>query len=175
MSDETLWHAFGECPVSITVWRLLDIDWITTGQHTNCFGWLTRVFERCSELKNACFVATYGLSGWIEIGTLVGEEEKWKALEGSLIKINCDAFFDRHGHKAALGVVIRNGRGDILVSTTRLNTEVGSTFDAEALACLDGVLIGVSLGLTEVIVEGDSRSIISKCKSGFLRDRKSVV
>ncbi|PPD68766.1 hypothetical protein GOBAR_DD34353 [Gossypium barbadense] len=100
--------------------------------------------------------------------TLVGEEEKWKALEGSLIKINCDAFFDRHGHKAALGVVIRNGRGDILVSTTRLNTEVGSTFDAEALACLDGVLTGVSLGLTEVIVEGDSRSIISKCKSGFL-------
>lgn len=46
-----------------------------------------------------------------------------------------------------------------------MHTAVGTTFDAEALAYFEAVLTRIELGLIDVIVEGDSRSIINKCKT----------
>ncbi|MBA0578678.1 hypothetical protein Gorai_020953 [Gossypium raimondii] len=56
-------------------------------------------------------------------------------------------------------------KGEVLVSKSRLHTAVDTAFDVEDLAYLEVVLTGIELGLTEVIVEGDSKSIISKYKT----------
>ncbi|KAK5792990.1 hypothetical protein PVK06_034124 [Gossypium arboreum] len=40
---------------------------------------------------------------------------------------------------------------------------VGTTFDAETIACYDAVLIGLEMGYTKVVIEGDSKAIITKC------------
>lgn len=59
----------------------------------------------------------------------------------------------------------RNVKEEVLVFKSRLHTAVGTAFDAEALVCLEVVLTWIELGLTNVIVEGDSRPIINKCKT----------
>ncbi|PPR92101.1 hypothetical protein GOBAR_AA28577 [Gossypium barbadense] len=50
----------------------------------------------------------------------------------------------------ASGIVVRNVKGEVLVSKSRLHVMVGSAFDAEAFACLKAVLIGIELGLTDI-------------------------
>ncbi|MBA0771036.1 hypothetical protein Gotri_019567 [Gossypium trilobum] len=92
-------------------------------------------------------------------------KENWKSPEEQIIKINFDASFDCQGFKSASGIVVRNAKGEVLVSKSRLHTAVGTTFDVEALAYFEAVLTGIELDLTDVIVEGDSRSIIKKCKT----------
>ncbi|MBA0619147.1 hypothetical protein Godav_028372, partial [Gossypium davidsonii] len=97
--------------------------------------------------------------------TFVGEKENWKSHEEQIIKINFDASFDCQGFKSASGIVVRNAKGEVLISKSRLHTAVGTTFDVEPLAYFEAVLTGIELDLTDVIVEGDSRSIIKKCKT----------
>ncbi|XP_040951495.1 uncharacterized protein [Gossypium hirsutum] len=98
--------------------------------------------------------------------TFVGEKENWKPPDGQSIKFNFDAPFDCLGLKSASGIVARNANGEVLAFNSGLHTAVGTAFDAEALPCFEAVLTGIELGLTDVIVEGDSRSIITKCNTG---------
>lgn len=66
----------------------------------------------------------------------------------------------------------RDNNGQILVSETVLQREVGSPFLAEALACLYAIRLGVHMSFSSVTVKGDTRSIIQKCNSaGFDRSK----
>lgn len=100
--------------------------------------------------------------------TFIGDKEVWKPPEGRYSKTNFDASHDSQNHKSASRVVVRNTKWKVIVSKSRLHTKVGSTFVTEALACLEAVLTEVDMGLVEVIVEGDSRSIINKCKTSSI-------
>lgn len=50
-----------------------------------------------------------------------------------------------------------------MLSLGVLHPAVGTTFDAETIACYDAVLIGLEMGYTKVVIEGDSKAIITKC------------
>ncbi|MBA0859712.1 hypothetical protein Goshw_009895, partial [Gossypium schwendimanii] len=113
--------------------------------------------------NGACLVVACGR--FEKKTTFVGEKENWKSPEEQIIKINFDTSFDCQGFKSASGIVVRNTKGEVLVSKSCLHTAVGTTFDVEALAHFKAVLTGIELDLTYVIVEGDSRSIIKKCKT----------
>ncbi|MBA0822174.1 hypothetical protein Goarm_018988 [Gossypium armourianum] len=93
----------------------------------------------------------------------IGEKEKWKAPENPTIKINFDAYFDSMGYKSASAIVARNCNREIKISKSCLHTAVGTAFDVEAIACYEAILTGIDMGLTDVIVKGDSKSIINKC------------
>ncbi|MBA0868169.1 hypothetical protein Goshw_009860 [Gossypium schwendimanii] len=111
--------------------------------------------------NNACLVVDYGR--FERNTTFVGKKENWKPPNGQSIKINFDALFDCLGLKSTSRIVARNANEEVLASNSCLHMTVGTTFDVEALTCFEVVLIGIDLGLTDVIVEGDSRSIINKC------------
>ncbi|MBA0601038.1 hypothetical protein Gorai_004230, partial [Gossypium raimondii] len=49
-------------------------------------------------------------------------------------------------HKFASGVIVKNVKGEVLVSKLQLHTGVGSTFAVEALVCLKAVVSGVGRG-----------------------------
>lgn len=79
------------------------------------------------------------------------------------IKINFDASFDGTSYKSASAIVAQNGKGEIKISKSCLHTAVSTTFDVEAITYYEVVFTGIDMGLTDVIVEGDSKSIINKC------------
>ncbi|MBA0790450.1 hypothetical protein Gohar_015100, partial [Gossypium harknessii] len=97
--------------------------------------------------------------------TFDGEKENWKTPKRQNIKINFDALFNCQGFKSASGIAARNVKGEVMVSKSHLHTTVDTAFDVETLAYLEVVLTGIELGLTNVIVGRDSRSIINKCKT----------
>ncbi|MBA0604863.1 hypothetical protein Godav_017495 [Gossypium davidsonii] len=51
------------------------------------------------------------------------------------------------------------------VLKTTLHSNVSSPFLAEAIACLQAVKLGISLGLRSVTIRGDSKTVIKKCQS----------
>lgn len=60
--------------------------------------------------------------------------------------------------------MICNSQGAILASKSTVHHNVGSPFTVERLACLQAVNMGLQEGFSCVIIEGDSRSIIQKCR-----------
>ncbi|MBA0697539.1 hypothetical protein Goari_021077, partial [Gossypium aridum] len=69
-----------------------------------------------------------------------------RPLEGSYLKINFDIVNDSQHHRFASGVIVRNAKGEVLVSKPQLHTGVGLTFAVEALVCLKAVVSGVGRG-----------------------------
>ncbi|PPD74473.1 hypothetical protein GOBAR_DD28602 [Gossypium barbadense] len=80
------------------------------------------------------------------------------------VKINFDAAYERGQNKAAIGVA-RDKEGSVLLSCSKVHQWVSSTFGAEAIACRKALQIGVHMKWDRVIIEGDSLSIIKKCKT----------
>ncbi|MBA0874951.1 hypothetical protein Goshw_024442 [Gossypium schwendimanii] len=92
------------------------------------------------------------------------EPTNWCAPDGSDVKLNFDATFDESQAKLVSGVVARNASEEVLAVKTTAHGMVVSSFAAEAHTCLQAVLMGKQMGLTSIIIEGDSTSIIKKSK-----------
>ncbi|MBA0552157.1 hypothetical protein Golob_022994, partial [Gossypium lobatum] len=91
--------------------------------------------------------------------------KEWVKPTDSFIKINFDAAYVRGQNKAAIGVVARNDEGLVLLSCSEVYQWVPSAFGAEAIACRKALQISVHMQWDRVIIEGDSLSIIKKCKT----------
>ncbi|MFQ6656889.1 hypothetical protein Gotur_026806, partial [Gossypium turneri] len=78
--------------------------------------------------------------------------------------IHFDAAFDINNSRSASGRVARGQNGEITVSKSTLHSNVSSSFVAEALQCLEATKLGISMGLNSVMMMGDSKTIINKCK-----------
>ncbi|KAK5786258.1 hypothetical protein PVK06_040891 [Gossypium arboreum] len=63
------------------------------------------------------------------------------------------------------GIVARNSKGVVLLSSSEMHQEIPSAFAAEALACRKAVQIGINMQWPQIIVEGDSLTVIKKCKT----------
>lgn len=55
-----------------------------------------------------------------------------------------------------------------MVAKSELHTGVALAFAAKALAYLEAVCTRIDMGLTKVVVKGDSRSVITKCKTSSI-------
>ncbi|KAH1108545.1 hypothetical protein J1N35_012313 [Gossypium stocksii] len=91
---------------------------------------------------------------------------EWRYPPKQAVKINFDGAFDEELAHSASGVVARNSEGYVLLSCSEIHQHVYSSFAAEALACRKATQIGVDMGWHEIIIEGNSLSIIKKSKAG---------
>lgn len=89
---------------------------------------------------------------------------RWETPKDPFVKANFDAALRNRGHKSGTGIMIRDSRGQILGSKALINTNVPSTFAAEALACVQSLSWGKELGFQYITVEGNSLSVIKKVK-----------
>ncbi|KAA3469486.1 glycine, alanine and asparagine-rich protein-like [Gossypium australe] len=67
--------------------------------------------------------------------------------------------------KPCLGIVVRNLRGYVIVSTTIINQNIPTGFTVEALACLQVVCLAIDLGFQDVLVEGDAPTVVKKLQN----------
>lgn len=94
-----------------------------------------------------------------------GDLCKMEAPSRTCITLNFDAAFDKDFFKSGTGIVARNAQGQVFASRSILHSNVGSTLTAEALTCSWAVKMGLVLGVTEAIIEGDSLTIIKNCSN----------
>lgn len=98
---------------------------------------------------------------------------RWESPSPSIIKINFDGAFDNQGFKAVLGIIARDERGSVLLEQSNFQENVTSAFTAEALACQLEVKTNLEKGWMRLIVEGDSFTIVRKCKLNLM-DRSQI-
>lgn len=85
---------------------------------------------------------------------------QWEPPPDDWVKINSDAAFQVESGKASAGVIIRNARGEVLLTAWRMLRKCGSALEAEADACLFGVRLAVEWTHQPAIVEADCWEMI---------------
>ncbi|KAK5785970.1 hypothetical protein PVK06_040594 [Gossypium arboreum] len=88
---------------------------------------------------------------------------KWSVPEKPIVKINFNASFDNKTHQSAYVIVARNHNGEIIIAGSYLHTTVAKAFEAKAIAYYEVVLLWKDMGLSDIMIEGDSKSTIIKC------------
>ncbi|KAL4323773.1 hypothetical protein GQ457_11G032890 [Hibiscus cannabinus] len=86
----------------------------------------------------------------------------WMPPPTPTIKINFDSAFNQHGSHAVSGALGRNSEGLIMAACAVPHSNVPDAFVVEALACQQAVLLAMDAGLSNVIIEGDSLTVIKK-------------
>lgn len=90
---------------------------------------------------------------------------QWETPGDSFVKVNFDVAFRERNHRFGSGIVVRDAYGQILGLKVVINNNIPSPFAAEALACVQSVQYGKYLGFGDVIMEGNSLSIIKNIQS----------
>ncbi|MBA0803190.1 hypothetical protein Gohar_013431, partial [Gossypium harknessii] len=97
--------------------------------------------------------------------TVVKGIGEWRPPVVLYVKFNFDATFNQSLNISSLGILVRDHRGEIIVSKTIIHKRVASPFTAEGLACLQALLLDIQLCFSSVTFEGDAKPVIKKCES----------
>jgi hypothetical protein len=84
----------------------------------------------------------------------------WKPPPEGFVKLNTDARYRELNGQARTGVIIRDCRGNVLLSAWRLIRHAGGADEAEADACLKGIRLVLGWIKQPVCVEADCASLI---------------
>lgn len=88
---------------------------------------------------------------------------KWRPPRGAIVKINCDASFDKASGKGFMGIVCRNDKGSVLTATSK-PVFASSPLIVEALSLREAASLAYNLDLQSVISESDNQRSIDVCK-----------
>ncbi|KAL4377888.1 hypothetical protein GQ457_02G017680 [Hibiscus cannabinus] len=86
----------------------------------------------------------------------------WKAPPLSVIKFNFDAAFNQQSRLSTSGVIGRNSQGLIMAACASPHSNVADAFVAEAIACKQAVQFAKELRFSNVVIEGDSLTVLKK-------------
>jgi hypothetical protein len=87
--------------------------------------------------------------------------QQWvKPLDG-WVKVNYDAAIELPAKRVGIGVVIRDASGEVQAAMTQIIPYINDSVMAESLAAWKAVSFCHDSGFTQVIVEGDSQSLVS--------------
>ncbi|KAA3481347.1 reverse transcriptase [Gossypium australe] len=101
----------------------------------------------------------------INISKNSNEIRKWKCPPENRLKINFDGAFDGKNKVSASRVVVRDRRGNVIISSAVIHRGVQTAFEAEALACRRATQIALDMERKDSIIEGDSLAVIKKCQN----------
>ncbi|KAA3465749.1 reverse transcriptase [Gossypium australe] len=199
--DEMLNHLFRECPVSAEIWRMLPEVNLTGFTNNEFSDWLTMVVASLSLEKSRTFcIALWSIWGdrnsriheksnrssreivrfiysYIQdlegirtnISKNLSVNRKWRNPPATRLKIN----FDGRRNISADRVVVRDSSGNILLSSADIHKGVHTTFAAEALAYRRATQIALNMKEEDMIIEGDSLTVIKKCQS-TVQDKSQI-
>ncbi|KAF5471730.1 hypothetical protein F2P56_008503 [Juglans regia] len=91
--------------------------------------------------------------------------EVWQAPPSNWVKINWDSAADNGQGLVGVGVVERDNAGQVLATMKSRKPLFPDPLLAEALGALEAVQFGLDIGLSQVIIEGDSLQVVTALKS----------
>ncbi|GMI83380.1 hypothetical protein like AT3G09510 [Hibiscus trionum] len=91
-------------------------------------------------------------------------ETTWKPPVAPSVKVNFDAGYKVSEKKSSSGILIRDDSGHLLGSCCRNQNGIQNPFAAEALAAVHGLQFALDMGFSQIILEGDARTVIEKLR-----------
>ena len=86
---------------------------------------------------------------------------RWQPLRPGLYKVNVDGALFNVDNIVGLGVVIRNEQGQVMVSLSERLPLPSSVIEVEALAAQRGLQLAAETGFKNIVLESDSRILIT--------------
>lgn len=86
--------------------------------------------------------------------------ERWKPLDTGWVKINVDEAFSYHSCEAGVGIIIRDEKSMVLLSSWRAILHGGDPEEVEAWACHEGVKLAVEWIHKAAVLEIDCASLV---------------
>jgi ribonuclease HI len=86
---------------------------------------------------------------------------RWRAPGDGWLKVNWDATLQSQTKKMGIGVVVRNGTGEVKAALANVLPLVDDPTAAEAIAAWFAVKLSVDCGFQLVVLEGDSMAVVS--------------
>ncbi|MBA0758232.1 hypothetical protein Gotri_021247, partial [Gossypium trilobum] len=138
---------------------LTALEVIGQSEPTDCFEWLIWVFSRCLKPQRRLFVCGIWVL-WLDRNKNLYERKSYSGIEA--------ANYVKYFICELDGLTERkiNTIGEKEKWKAPENPTIKINFDAsfdKAIACYEAILTGIDMGLIDVIVKGDSKSIINKC------------
>ncbi|KAK8668942.1 hypothetical protein V6N13_106386, partial [Hibiscus sabdariffa] len=182
-----IWNANVPSKVRITVWRYSE----TASHLISTCAFSRRIFSTLNiTLPQVVHDrATFNLPSFIifiksymdDMDTLppmacspvLSLEEKWFPPCPGIMKVNFDAAFDSATSSSFFGIIFRDSAGDVLAAGCFSHPLVLDSFEAEALACYQALVLAHDLSYRRIVIEGDSLSVIKKVQN-FSEDRSVI-
>ncbi|XP_030936275.1 uncharacterized protein LOC115961430 [Quercus lobata] len=95
----------------------------------------------------------------------------WRPPPSKLFKINFDGVVFSHDKKTGIGVVIRDYKGLVIVSCSKLVHQELCSADIEAIAAGWALSFALDVGVKRAILEGDSLTVIE----GLMEEERLLV
>ena len=92
------------------------------------------------------------------------QEPRWsrcrlKPPRNEFLKINYDGATFLKENKSGIGVVIRDGDGEVIASCSKLLHQAYSSREVEAMAAVTALSLALDIGVQQAILEGDSLEV----------------
>ncbi|KAL4361897.1 hypothetical protein GQ457_04G006420 [Hibiscus cannabinus] len=129
--------------------------------------WMALVFERLSSVQRHALMVTYWVV-WHARNKVVHEGVQpsvTNSLSFILASLKEYEMLNLKGDTRPLPIQSKDNTGLILAACSLSHKYVRNAFMAEALACKQAATFAWELGFSRVVLEGDSRTVIQKCKS----------
>jgi hypothetical protein len=85
------------------------------------------------------------------------ENEKWKNPPAGMYKVNWDIAIDANLKCMGLGVIIRDEKGRVFAASSKILESFQEPTFGEAMGARGAVEFSRELGLSEIVLEGDSK------------------
>ena len=90
----------------------------------------------------------------------------WTPPDDEYYKINFDGALFQVNNCAGIGVVIRNGDGQVMASFSQQSPLPLTVIEVEALSTRKALILTQETSFTQVVLEGDSQTLITALKTG---------
>ena len=88
----------------------------------------------------------------------------WRPPPSARFKLNFDTAIFKEDDATGMGAIIRNEKGEVMASLSAEGPLVTCSEEAEILACRCAVEFAMECGFSELVVEGDSQSVMDALK-----------
>ncbi|KAK8712282.1 hypothetical protein V6N13_147522 [Hibiscus sabdariffa] len=164
---ENIQHIMWEC---VFVKELLGAQGIqVANQHPDVpwMEWMALVFERLNSVQRhalmvTCWVVWHARNKVVHDGV---QPSVTNSLSFILASLKEYEMLNLKGVTRPLPIQAKDNAGLILAACSLSHKYVRDPFMAEALACKQAAMLAWELGFSRVVLEGDSRTVIQKCKS----------
>ncbi|XP_042964755.1 uncharacterized protein LOC122298980 [Carya illinoinensis] len=85
---------------------------------------------------------------------------QWRPQSDPFFKLNFDAAYDSEKRMMGIGIVVRNSRSETMIVISTPRNYVSYMFSIECYALLRSLNLDQELGLQQVIIEGDAKTVI---------------
>ncbi|XP_042983291.1 uncharacterized protein LOC122312694 [Carya illinoinensis] len=94
--------------------------------------------------------------------SIIRNQYKWELPPPGVFKLNVDGAFSSSGSVAGIGAIVRDSKGEVIMSAAKKECSAMIVVEVEALAIIRGLQFCIHLGISNLVIESDSQLVVTE-------------